>query len=372
MAHVMLYNLKILLLIAASLLSLGVLIAIHEFGHFFFAKLFGVRTPSFSIGMGGPTLFAKKIGDTEFKISAIPFGGYLEIAGLAEIGQGDQKEAQAMDSGSFQVKPYWQKFFIINGGILFNLFAAFIVFVGLFCVGMPKTPFLGGETVAPIISKVIDGTIAQKIPLQPGDEILAINNITTPTITTLIKTLQKQAGQKITLQVKRTGQILIFTPTLDKTGRLGIEFKAEYLPRYDIITATEKAILAVITLSRNVIGIVFTLFTKQAINNLASPLLIVSYFVTNAKQGAALLLFFLAFISINLAIFNLIPIPVTDGGQFVFITIETIIGRQIPEKIRYGLHIASWILIMGLTIYLVIKDTIFLAWPKIKTLLNKF
>jgi len=363
-------NIKVLLLIAASIISLGILVAIHEFGHFFFAKLFGVRTPSFSIGMGGPVLWSKKIGDTQFQISAIPFGGYLEIAGLAEVGQGEQQDALATDSGSFQVKPYWQKVLIMSGGVLFNFLTAVIVFIGLFYAGMPKTPFYGAETARPVINKTVDGSIARQLNLQPGDEILAIDNINTPNIMLLIKTLQQHANQPITVQVKRAEQLIPFTATLDKTGRLGIEFKAEYFPRYGFFESIQQAITATGTIIYGVWSAVVAIFTKHAINNISSPLLIVSYFVTNAEQGLALILCFLAFISINLAIFNLIPLPIADGGQIVFITIETIIGRQIPEKVRYGIHVATWILVMALTAYLVAKDTIALAWPKIKALLK--
>ena len=363
-------NLKVLLLIAISIFSIGILITIHELGHFFFAKLFGVRTPTFSIGMG-PALYSKKIGDTEFKISAIPFGGYLEIAGNAEIGQGDQQDAHATDAGSFQVKPYWQKFLILIGGILFNLLAAFIVCVGLFYAGMPKTQFLGGDTVRPIISRVLDDSIAQKLQLQIGDEFISINNMSPLNLTTLLSALKQNAEKTITFQIKRADQTLNFTATLGKAGLLGFEPKADFFPRYGLIAATQKAGAAIITISKAVIDVVITLFTKQGMKNLASPLMFVSAFVTNAKQGAALLLFLLVFFSVNLAILNLIPLPVVDGGQLVFITIEAIIGRQIPEKIRYGIHVATWILIMGLTVYLVVKDSIFLFWPKIKALLGK-
>jgi len=102
------------LLWIAGILGIGFLIGIHEFGHFLFCKLFKIRTPSFSIGFG-PKIFEKQIGETLFKISAIPFGGYVEIAGSAEVGQGEQKEAYAKDEYSMAVKPYWQKMLVMAG-----------------------------------------------------------------------------------------------------------------------------------------------------------------------------------------------------------------------------------------------------------------
>jgi regulator of sigma E protease len=363
-------NIKVLLLIAASIFSIGVLVAIHEFGHFFFAKLFGVRTPSFSIGMGGPIMWSKKIGDTEFKINSIPFGGYLEIAGLAEVGQGKQQEAHAIDSGSFQIKPYWQKILIMSGGVLFNLLAGFIVFIGLFCFGMPKTPFYGAETARPIISKTVDGSIAQKINLQENDEILSINQSATPNILSLLKELQQNSNKPISLRVKRADQELNLATELDKTGRLGIDFKAEYFPRYGFFGSITQAWKATAHITHDVYSTIVAIFTKRALNKISSPLLIISYFVTNASQGLALILCFLAFISISLFLFNLIPLPITDGGQIILVTIESIIGRQIPEKTREIIYLTTWGLILILTAYLVVKDSIMLFWPKIKTLLK--
>lgn len=371
MIHALLYNFKFLLLVAASIVSIGILITIHELGHFCFAKLFGVRTPTFSIGMGGPVIFSKKIGETEFKINAIPLGGYLEIAGQAEIGQGDQKDARATDPGSFAIKPYWQKVLIMSGGVLFNFIAAFIVLIGLFWSGMPKTPFWGGETVRPIISSVVESGIAQQLKLQSNDEILEINAIQTPTIALVMQQLKENTGKTILLKIKRDNQQLNFSPTIEKSGQLGVYFKIDYLPGVNIIAAIKQATYAVGSLTKKIFHDFTTIITKRAINNLASPLWLVSFFVSSASNGISFLLMLLVFFSINLVILNLLPLPITDGGQIILTSIEAITGKQLPEKILNWLYLATWGLLILLTIYLVIKDSILLFWPKIKTLLSK-
>ncbi len=114
-----------------GIIGLGFIIAFHELGHFLFCKAFNIRVPSFSIGFG-PKLFSKKIGGTEFSLSAIPLGGYVEIAGSAEVGQGEQKEAHANDEGSFARKPYYQKLLVMLGGIAFNILFAYVVLSLLF------------------------------------------------------------------------------------------------------------------------------------------------------------------------------------------------------------------------------------------------
>ena len=120
-------------------LGFGFLVGFHELGHFLFCKLFGVKTPSFSIGFG-PQLLKKKIGDTVFTLSAIPFGGYVEIAGSEEPGQGEQKESKSLAPDSFAVKPYYQKMLIIAGGILFNLIFAYAAVILVMAIGAPETP----------------------------------------------------------------------------------------------------------------------------------------------------------------------------------------------------------------------------------------
>jgi len=107
-----------------AFLGIGVLITIHECGHFVFCKLFGVHTPTFSIGFG-PEIFRKKIGTTNFRLAAIPLGGYVEIAGHAEVGQGDQEFASVVGPESFESKSYWQKILVMSGGSFLTLFSPF-------------------------------------------------------------------------------------------------------------------------------------------------------------------------------------------------------------------------------------------------------
>ena len=121
--------------------------------------------------------FSKKIGDTEFALSAIPLGGYVEIAGTAEIGQGEQKEAYRSDSHSFNTKPYWQQLLVMLGGILFNLLFAYGAMTLVSLAGLPQSPFAYPHNAVPIVAAVMPESIAAKSGLQKGDTILAINGI---------------------------------------------------------------------------------------------------------------------------------------------------------------------------------------------------
>ncbi|HSW73838.1 MAG TPA: site-2 protease family protein, partial [Candidatus Limnocylindria bacterium] len=158
----------------AGIFGIGFVIGFHELGHFLFCKLFKVRTPSFSIGFG-PRLLTKKMWDTEFSLSAIPLGGYVEIAGSQEVGQGEQKEAFSRDEQSFAVKPWYQKFLIMFGGILFNVSFTYFVFSLLFMTGMPASMILYPSNAKPVIEMIRPGTPAEKAGLTVGDTVTALN-----------------------------------------------------------------------------------------------------------------------------------------------------------------------------------------------------
>ena len=175
-------------LILLAILGIGFLIVFHEFGHFLFAKLFNVLVPSFSIGFG-PRIIEKKIGETTFAISAIPLGGYVEVAGNPEVGQGEQKEAHISGDRSFNSKPYWQKLLIMAAGILFNIFFAYAALTFLFTQG---APCIGSwcENKAALIGVVNPKSPAEKAGLPAGDKIVSVFDTPTATIKELVTSLK--------------------------------------------------------------------------------------------------------------------------------------------------------------------------------------
>ncbi len=352
--------------IIMGVFGIGLLIGFHELGHFIFARLFGVRVPSFSIGMG-PTLWTKRVGETEFKLSAIPLGGYVEIAGLAEIGQGEQEHSHATGAGSFQQISLWRKWCILGGGIFFNGLFTYLILVLLFLIGMPQSIFYKPANVRPVIASIQPDSCAQRIQLAINDEIIGIDNRATPSVTELITQLRQHKEQDITLTVKRGEQILTITAHPDQRGALGITaFQPTYLPSCSIGTSLVNAWQALAELTGTIISSFASLFHKRSLDGVGGPMMIISWLINSAQQHFLIFLFFLAFISVNLAVINLIPLPITDGGQLVLETIQSAIGRRLPEKALLTIAYASWALIIALTTYLTIKDSIALFWPKIK------
>ena len=355
------------LMIALGLAGIGFLIGFHELGHFVFCKLFKIRTPSFSIGMG-PKVFERKIGQTNFILSALPLGGFVEIAGSAEIGQGDQKEATAQDPGSFASRPYWQKLLVMLGGILFNLIFAYAAITFLYLTGMPKHPLMYPIGATTTISMVQPDSPAIKSGLKEGDTIRKINNEEMQVGLDIIRFVQNNPNDGALFTIQHadgtidTKTIGITQKQLDspdigdqkkEIGYLGIEFE---VPRYGLFNSIKLGIKATNHLIYSILKVFKSIFTKNQFNNLGGPILIISQTIKSAHQGFNIFLLLLAFISINLAILNLIPLPIMDGGQILYYTIEAIIRRPIPDKVREYIHIATWIGVLILVVYISFKD----------------
>lgn len=358
-------------LIIAGLIGFAFIIGFHELGHFLFCKLFGVRTPSFSIGFG-PKLVAKKIGDTEFSISAIPLGGYVEIAGAAEMGQGEQKEANAQDAGSFAVKPWYQKALILLGGIFFNLAFAYFAVVLVFLAGAPKGSFLYPLNASSVVQSVEPESPAAHSGIKPGDTLIEINGITIPTdnserhaerIATALRSVRENPSKQIDIMIERDGtrtQIPLVIGTKDilgtPVGYLGVSFTPQELPAFSLMTSIKQGIKTTNGWIVMTVSSFRHLFASRDTSQIGGPISILSAITMSAGQGIKIFLLLLALISVNLAILNLIPIPILDGGQLVFYTIEALAGRQLPIKVKEYIHIACWIAFLVLVVVLSAKD----------------
>lgn len=368
-----------LLLSIIGILGMCFLIGFHELGHFLFCKLFHIRTPSFSIGFG-PRIWSKKIGETEFTLSAIPLGGYVEIAGAAEMGQGEQKEAYAQDEHSFNSKPFYQKFMVMIGGILFNLLFAYIALITIFFIGLPQSDFLYPLNATQTIAKINENSAAQKAGLLPGDSIKSIDNkLFDHDIVSLIKYVQTKPNMSINIIFDRAGQEKAMNIVTESKaignqtiGVLGVTFQTAAQPGSSLWKSIKEGIkLTNEFIYRTIMGF-FSIFAQRDIGQMSGPLMIISMTIKGASQGFSILLFFLAIISINLAILNFIPLPILDGGQILFYSIEALFRRQIPVKIKEYIHLASWLLILLLFLYVSAKDIVRIISPHIQTIKTFF
>ncbi|MCK4651326.1 site-2 protease family protein [Candidatus Babeliales bacterium] len=350
-----------------AFIGFGLLIMVHEFGHFFFCKMFGIHTPTFSIGFG-PKIIQKKIGSTNFRIAAIPLGGYVEIAGLAEVGQGKQKLAKIHDENSFTQKPYWQKLLVLSGGVLFNIFFAYIVYSMLFFIGIPK------KKVEFYIASKIEDVVKEKFKIEPGDKIVSISNkklssspkkLLTEIHKLLIIPLTQNKSEQLQLGIMRGEKLIDITIPIELkelNNKLIGSFELKTTPiegkyeKYPIFSAISQGIKTTNNILYQTLYAIKYLITTRSLAGAGGPVMIITKTFETAQKGIIPLFLFLAFISINLAIINLLPIGALDGGQILFATIEAIIRREIPNIIRLIINITSWVLILWLILYLTYKD----------------
>lgn len=350
-----------LLFIIAGVAGIGFLIIFHEFGHFLLSKMFGMRVPTFSIGFG-PRLLTKKIGETEFTVSAIPLGGYVDM-GTPEGLQDDER--------AFIKRPYYQKFLVIIGGISFNILFAYIAFACLFFFGMPETRFLYPENAVTIVESIEKDSEAEKAGLQSQDRITALNGTAIHKPLEFHEQIKMLAGQSATITIERNdSKHDIVVPVGSRTmmgqtfGYIGILFKMMPMAGQSI----SQSIARGITLTNQFIKSTFDAFKNLIVSRdtseIAGPLMLFSGSVQFASKGFKIFLIFLAIISVNLAVMNLIPLPVFDGGRLLLYTIEAIIRRPLPERVQEYIFIGTWLALIVLTLFMLKQDIVRMFWGK--------
>ncbi len=345
---------KTLVFAATGLLGISFIITFHEFGHFLFCKLFGIHTPSFSVGMG-PRLIEKKIGDTVFALSAIPIGGYVEVTGLAEADQA---------SNSLSQKPFWQKMLVMSGGILFNMLLSYVIISLLFFCGMPNTALASPLNATTTIAAFTEDSPGKQQGLQEGDAILEIEGREVENnAAQLLELIKASPNAPVQFLVLRDGteQMINLTTgsrTLDgqKAGSLGVSFASRALEPKSFLESFSLGAQITWSLIKRITSSFRMLLSRDGLKQVGGPVAILAESAKGAQRGFAFFWALMAIISINLGILNLLPLPILDGGQILFMTLETLAGREIPLRVREYIFYICWALMIGLMIWLTVRD----------------
>ncbi|MBN1549747.1 site-2 protease family protein [Candidatus Babeliales bacterium] len=337
---------KTLLFVILGSLGIGFLIGFHELGHFLMCKLLKIDTLSFSIGMG-PRLISKKWWKTQFSFSALPLGGYVEI-----------------NPKSFDTHPYWHKLLVMLGGIGFNLIFSYVVFIALHITGMPDSMLPIAQSSKPIIAAIIPESPAEIAGLRPKDIILKINGSSVDgNVETIITKVSENANQAIDLTIKRkrkerTVSVKLGEQVVGRSvfGYLGVQFEKAVRKSVSIWQSVVDGVAYTNRLIYRIALAFKSMITTKNISGLGGPIMVVSQTVHHASKGMKIFLALLALISINLAVLNLIPVPIMDGGQILLHTIEALLRKKLPLKIKEGIFLITWILFFGLALFLSLRD----------------
>jgi len=348
-------------LIGISIVSvvalLGVLIFAHELGHFLMAKRAGVAVLKFSLGFG-PRIIGKKIGETEYILSLIPLGGYVKLLGESpgeELSEEDSKR-------SFLNQTVWKRISIVAAGPIFNLLLALSIFTLVNMVGLP--------VLTPEVGSLQTDSAAMEAGMKAGDRIIVMDGkaVTKWDEISEIVTISKERSLRIT--VRRDAATLDFTvtPRPMKTRNLFGEEVESYkigispsphtiIERRNPLSAFGEGIRQTWVISKLTVISIFKLF--QGIispKTLGGPILIAQIAGAQAKEGIVQFLLFIALLSINLAVLNILPIPVLDGGHLLFYGIELVTGREINVRWREMAQQVGFVLLILLMIFVFMMD----------------
>ena len=322
--------------IVITVLGLGLLIAAHEAGHLLLARLMGMRVETYSLGFG-PRIAGFKRGDTDYRISALPLGGYCKIAGFTP----DDPAAQDPgDTGSYMNKPAWRRALVIAAGPGVNWLVAFLLIVGLYVTyGFTD---LGTRRVA-----VIPGGPAAAAGMRTGDELVAVDGVPIGSFTDLQRELHKD-GVERRIELLRAGAPVSLQVRPDH-GRISVT-QDKVLVRVPLSQAVPRAAHDVWVSSRQLLGGLADAVTFRGGAALSGPIGIVKQASAEVKRGVADFAAVLANISIGLAIFNFLPVPALDGGRLVFLGIELVSGRKVNQKAETVLHMIGLLLLLALVL----------------------
>ena len=345
--------------IVIAIIVLGLLIVFHELGHFLVAKRVGVGVLKFSVGFG-PRLIGRRIGDTEYVISAIPLGGFVKM-----VGEDPEEELSDTDRRvAFQAQSLWRRTAIVLAGPGANILCAVVAFAAAFMIYGARVP-----SELPRVGGVAEGMPAQTAGLQPGDLVTAVNDTPIETWDVLSETIRASGGVPLQLTVSREGETRqievtpapkedksIYGEDLGTVYVIGIErgFEQEDVGPITAVGMGAKQTAwwvqtLLVSLGKMIQG-------RIPAKDIGGPILIVQAAGQQARLGFEYLLHFIAVISINLGVLNLLPIPVLDGGHLFFFAIEAVLRRPLDIRHREIAQQVGLVLLIGLMAFAFYND----------------
>jgi len=423
-------------------IALGILVFVHELGHFLVAKWAGIRVERFSLGYP-PKMIGFQWGETEYCLSWIPFGGYVKVAGLADVGA---EEDSNPEDWEFTSKPIWVRMAVIAAGPWMNFVFAFLAFAILFSwygmetvdstkvvtrsesaaanagvtdgdvlrqvgehsvtnwhavttqlassqgagttltleregrlieVTLPTSQDLdyGLEVIIPTaVGGVVDGTPAAASGLMAGDRILSVGGVEVGSWDDMRREIRAHPAQTVAISWDRQGEVIetLITPTARQDGEQAygeIGISPERI-RADIglVESVKLSATSVYGSSWLILDFIGKIFTEERYKELGGPIRIAKMAGDTAERGMQHFIGFLALLSVNLAILNLLPIPVLDGGHLTFLTLEALMRRPLSLRQREVMQHTGLVVLLGIMVFVTFNDLNQLVFDRIAQL----
>ena len=327
-----------MLSILLTVVGLGLLIAVHEAGHLVFARLLGMRVETYSLGFG-PRIAGFRRGETDYRLSAIPLGGYCKIAGFSP----DEPAAQdPTDPGSYANKAAWRRFLVIAAGPGVNYLLAFLIIAGLYTTR-------GFVDLSTTRVQVLPGRPAAAAGLHTGDQVVAIDGAKVSSFAEMMRELRKAgapAERRFEVQRGADRQALEVRP---ENGVIGVT-QDRVLIQVPLAEALPRAARDVWALNAATLQALWDIARGRGGASLAGPVGIVKQASAEVKRGLAEFAGILANISVGLAIFNFLPVPALDGGRLVFLGIELLSGRKVNQRAETVVHLVGFLFLIALVL----------------------
>lgn len=329
-----------------AVLMFVLLIIIHEFGHFIAAKICGVRVNEFAVGFG-PKLIKKKIGETVYAVNLVPLGGYCAMEG---------EDEESTDERAFGKKGPFKRLFIVANGAIFNLI------LGLIIIAITLIP--SDKFASTSIAKFTDNPVSSNYGLEVGDEILSVDGRKIFTTYDLSYAFTGVDDGTLDITVKRDGEkvelkdVKFETEEQDGISYVKVDFYVTGIEKTPLTFLTQTFDSAIANCRVVWFSLIDLITGKYGISAMSGPVGITAAIGSVAKANLFNILPIMALITINLGIFNLLPLPALDGGRILFILFELIFRKPVPQKYEGWVHTIGLILLLGLMLIITAKDII--------------
>lgn len=336
-----------MLTILACIFVFGILVTVHEFGHFITAKLTGMKVEEFSIGFG-PNVYHQQEGETLYSLRMLPLGGYNKIAGM------DPDDPEDPERG-FNSKPVSSRMLVILAGSLMNILLPVLIFFGLFLAFGMDVP-----ENKPVLGQIIEGYPAEQSGLKEGDRILSINGKPVHEWLDIRKNIADSGMQPIPFEIQRDKEKLTITVTPGVNPETGKPFIGVVSSLKNVRLTPVQAVVASVTATKNIIknmyASLYHMVTGKTKAEFSGPVGVAKMAGEVAHKGFDRLMQFTAMLSLNLAIINLLPLPALDGGHFLILLIEAVTGHKLGKTAMQNIQKVGVAMILALTIFATFKD----------------